>query len=121
MPRELPVSYEERDNYLFWDMTPWKGDFEILADIENRWKEVTSEAGFDGSVIVLNDELRLGPDFQDYISENWSALAQEANVDRIALVSDHVTAMAVKANIDLSGAEIQANSTVEEAVDWVRQ
>jgi trans-2-enoyl-CoA reductase len=116
---EIPVEAESRGDYVVWDMRDWTGDEEVLADIETAWLEEHSDSTVESSVVLLNDDIELGPDFQTHISERWSALTSDAGIEELVFVTDRVTALAVKANMDVDGVAVKAETSLSEAEDVV--
>ncbi|MEZ3117687.1 hypothetical protein RYH80_17355 [Halobaculum sp. MBLA0147] len=67
MVSNLPVETERRGEYVIWNMREWDGDDEVLGDLEERWVEIHTDSSIEGSVVVLNDDLRLDSGFQEHI------------------------------------------------------
>jgi hypothetical protein len=54
------------------------------------------------------------------MGEQWSENGEYVGVDRIAFVSEGITGMAVKSNMDIETAAVADFDDVDAAVEWAR-
>lgn len=111
---------ERQDGVVLANLSDWNGDPEAIEHLQDEWVETASQPGVVGSVTVLNDDLRLGSETQDYIADTWTELVETVGHDRAAYVVSGITGMAVKSNIE-SSAELEVFESVEAAKEWVRE
>lgn len=114
------IPHEETQNVTVWDLSDWSGDPAELAGAEDEWLEVATQPHIDTSILVFGEGTELGSETQEYIAEQWSELTEQADIERSAYVSSGLTSMAVTANVETSGVEIDSFTTVDEAMAWAR-
>jgi hypothetical protein len=124
-PSEIQhMQYEERGDVGIWTLENF-GEYFQSGEIEkgeSHYREVASADRMEGTVIVIEDAQDLGAEIReslDHINEEWSRLADEVGVDRVAYVAGGMMASAVKAKVD-ADAEQDSFDAIDEAVEWAR-
>jgi hypothetical protein len=102
-------------------MKGWQGFAdEDLEAASEHYRERGSNEDIDATIAVFGDETNLPKETQEYMGEEWSANGEYTGVDKVGFVSDGVTAMAVKSQMDISGAEVESFGDLDAALDWAR-
>lgn len=113
-------SHEIDGEAVVQDLTGWDGEVEEMDAVESEWFDHASRAEISGAVTEFGDEVNLGRETQEHLATEWSAKAEDADIDRIAFVSDGIKAHAVSANLDVSQ-EIQTFDSLSAAVAWANE
>ncbi|MXR50770.1 hypothetical protein GRX03_04005 [Halovenus sp. WSH3] len=113
-------SFETRGDVLVLDLTDWSGGTEAMDEAEADWLSKAGRAHITATVTEFSPETTLGRETQDHLARAWSENAREANVEKLAFVSEGIKARAVSANLDVPQ-EIKTFKSVEEAVEWARE
>lgn len=90
---------------------------------EKHYREEASQETMDATIVVIKNANELGAEIRDsldYINEEWSQLADDVNIDRLAYVADGMMSSAVKAKTD-ADVETDSFDSVDEAVSWCQQ
>jgi hypothetical protein len=120
-PSEYQWDFEKRGNAGVWFLNGWEGyQDEDLEAASEHYRERGRQSDIDGTVAVFGDSTTLSAETQAYMGDQWSENGEYVGVDRIAFVSDGITGMAVKSNMDISTAEIAAFDDVAAAVEWAQ-
>lgn len=119
------VEYERRGDVGIWrtdDVAALVESAEIAA-AEQHYREHASGDAMDATVVAIDEvgDLRGElDDTLDHVNEQWSALADEVGVDRVAYVADGILGWTVQAKVD-ADVETSSFETVDAALDWVRE
>jgi hypothetical protein len=120
-PDDYAWDFEQRGTVGVWYLDGWNGYAdEDLQSVTEHYRERGKRRDIDGTVAVFGDETRLGAETQAYMGEQWSENGEYVGVDRIAFVSEGITGMAVKSNMDIETAEVADFDDVDAAVEWAR-
>jgi len=120
-PAEYEWEFETRDGVGIWFMKGWQGFAdEDLEAASEHYRERGSRDDIDATIAVFGDQTNLAKETQEYMGEAWSANGEYTGVDKVGFVSDGVTAMAVKSQMDISGAEVESFGDLDAALDWAR-
>jgi len=120
-PEEYEWEFETRGSVGVWFMKGWQGFAdEDLEAASEHYRERGSREDVDATIAVFGDQTNLAKETQEYMGEEWSANGEYTGVDKVGFVSDGVTAMAVKSQMDISGAEVESFDELDEALDWAR-
>lgn len=120
-PDDYEWEFERHGTVGVWDMKGWQGFAdEDLEAASNHYRERGKADDIEATVAVFGDETSLGKDTQEYMGEAWSENGAYTGVDRIGFVSSGVTAMAVKSQMSIEGAEIESFREFEDALEWAR-
>jgi len=119
------LRYEERGNTGVWvinDFTEYFHSGELETG-EAHYREHASNDSMDSTVVVIENAENMGTEIRDsldHINEEWSSLADEVNISRLAYVADGMMSTAVKAEID---AEVETRSfdSIDDAVSWCQK
>lgn len=118
-PDDYAWHFEKRGNVGVWVLKGWNGYAdEDLESVTEHYRERGKQQDITGTVAVFGDEANLGAETQKYMGEQWSANGEYVGVDRIAFVSEGITGMAVKSNMDIETAEVADFDELEPAVEW---
>jgi len=112
--------YEVQDNVVIWDLSEWTGDRDEVSDIKAQWIRTANRPHITATVTKIGESLDLGSDTQEYIASIWTDLAEGADLEKSAVVSDRIKAMAVQSNLDAGAFETGHFETVDEAIEWAR-
>ena len=113
-------SFDERENVLIMDLTDWSGETEGMDQSEADWLSRASESKITAAVTEFSPDMNLGRETQDHLAKEWSENGHEADIEKLAFVSEGLKARAVSANLDVPQ-EIKTFGSVEEAVEWARE
>ncbi|QLH77941.1 hypothetical protein HZS55_11815 [Halosimplex rubrum] len=120
-PTDYEWEFEQVDSVGIWFMDGWRGFAdEDLEAASTHYRERGARADIDATIAVFGDETNLAGDTQEYMGREWSTNGEYTGVDRIGFVSGGTTAMAVTANVDVPGAEVDAFSDLETAIEWAQ-
>jgi hypothetical protein len=116
------VEYEERNGVGVWTVTDFAASLETgeLEEGEAHYRDVASKDRMDATVVVIENADQVGTgmgDTLDHINQQWSQLADEVNIDRLAYVADGLMASVVKSNID-ADVDTESFKSLDEALDW---
>lgn len=118
-PDEYEWDFETRGHIGIWHMAGWRGfPDEDLEAVTEHYRERGSSSDIDATLAVFGDSTNLPKETQEYMAEEWSANGEYTGVDKIGFVSEGVTAMAVKSQMDIDGAEVENFSELDAAVEW---
>jgi|APHM01.1.fsa_nt_gi hypothetical protein len=117
-PEEWPWDFEKRrDNVGVWTMTNWDGyDQDVLESVSEHYDQRTNRNDITGTVAVFSEDTSLPRDTQEYMADEWGSNAD--TVDRVALASEGLKAMAVSSNVEVEGATVEWFDDIDEAVAW---
>src|SRR6056297_2362824 len=96
------VEYEERDGVGIWSISDFAAHFssdEAVEGGETHYRELASRDDMTATIVALDNAAALGSDIReslDHISEEWSQLADEVGIDRLAYVADGIISNTVK-------------------------
>lgn len=119
------LRYEERSGTGVWIIDDFAEYFDSgeIETGEAHYRERASSDSMDSTVVVIENAQDLGTEIRDsldHINEEWSNLADEVNISRLAYVADGMMSSAVKSKID---AEVETGSfdSIDEAVSWCQE
>ncbi|QGN06109.1 hypothetical protein Hrd1104_01555 [Halorhabdus sp. CBA1104] len=119
------VEYERSGSVGVWRITDFAAYFDS-GEIEHGQDHYREEAGkdsMDGTVIVIENAESLGSAIQDsldHINEEWSKLADDVNIDRLAYVAEGMMSTTVKMKTE-TDVETESFDSAEEAVEWCQR
>ncbi|MFC7072695.1 hypothetical protein ACFQJ7_06685 [Halovenus rubra] len=117
------VTYEERGNVGVWNITSaasYLSDTEKREQGEIHFREQASRSEMNGTVVKFENAEKLGSEIRgslDHINEEWSRLAEEVDIERLAYVADGMMATTVKMNIE-ADVSTESFDSIEDAVSW---
>jgi hypothetical protein len=121
-PEEYAWTFEQRGSVGIWYMDGWDGfadeDLEAASD---HYRERGRRDDIDATIAVFGDKTTLAKETQEYMGEEWSANGEYTGVDKIGFVSDGITAMAVKSQMEIPGATIEDFDDLEAALKWANE
>ena len=121
-PDDYEWDFETRGNVGIWHMNGWQGFAdEDLDAASTHYRERGAKDDIESTLAVFGDETNLPKETQKYMGEEWSANGEYTGVDKVGFVSEGITAMAVKSQMEISGAEVESFSDLDAAVDWAQQ
>ncbi len=118
------LEYEKYGSVGVWTTADFAAHFE--SEIEQGQAHYRQEAGKDSmkaTVVVIENAESLGSsirDSLDHINEEWSKLADDVNIERLAYVADGMMATTVEMNTE-ADVETDSFESVDEAVEWCQQ
>ena len=120
-PKQYEWDFETVGSVGVWYLEGWQGYAdEDLDAVTRHYRERGSRSDITGTVAVFGEETQLPRETQEYMAEEWSANGEYVGVDRVAFVDDGITGMAVKSQMAIPTAEVEAFNDLEMAVDWAR-
>lgn len=120
-PARQEWDFEKRGRVGIWKLAGWEGwADEQLETASEHYRQRASEDDIDATIAVFGDKTNLPQETQEYMSSEWSANADYVGVDRVAFVSEGITGMAVKSQLEVE-AETEDFDTVDAALDWAQQ
>ncbi|MEA1932634.1 MAG: hypothetical protein U9O06_13955 [Euryarchaeota archaeon] len=121
-PDEYEWEFEVQGGVGIWYMKGWQGfadeDLEAASD---HYRERGTQSDITATLAVFGDETNLPKETQEYMGEEWSANGEYTGVDRIGFVSSGITAMAVKSQVDVPGAEVEKFKDLDAAIKWAQE
>lgn len=121
-PDDYEWDFETRGSVGVWYMSGWQGYAdEDLDAASEHYRERGSRDDITATVAAFGDGTTLGTETQEYMGEVWSENGAYTGADRIAFVSEGTTAMAVKSNVAVDGAEVESFRDLDAAVEWARE
>lgn len=121
-PEEYAWTFEQRGSVGIWYMDGWEGfadeDLEAASD---HYRERGKRDDIDATIAVFGDKTTLAKETQEYMGEEWSANGEYTGVDKIGFVSDGITAMAVKSQMEIPGATIEDFDDLDAALEWANE
>jgi hypothetical protein len=121
-PDEYEWEFERRGSVGVWFMEGWQGFADDdLAAASEHYRERGARSDIDATLAVFGGEANLGRETQEYMGDVWSENGEYTGVDRIGFVADGTTAMAVKSQVDVPGAEIESFSDLDAALAWASE
>ena len=124
-PAELEhIEYERRGDVGIWRTTDFAALFDSgeVATAEQHYREEASDDAMAATIVVIEGADELGADLRDtldHINDQWSQLADEVDVDRVAYVAEGLMSWTVQSKIE-SEAEAGSFDSVDEALEWAR-
>ena len=120
-PAEYEWEFEIQDNVGIWYMKGWQGFAdEDLEAASIHYRERGKQRDITATLAVFGDQTNLPKEIQEYMGEAWSANGEYTGVDKIGFVSDGITAMAVKSQVEVPGADVDNFSDLEAAIEWAQ-
>lgn len=120
-PDDHEWEFEKRGNVGIWFMQGWQGFAD--ADLEaasNHYRERGSRDDIEATLAVFGETTTLPKETQEYMGEEWSANGEYTGAEKIGFVSDGITAMAVKSQMEIPTAEVEDFDEVEAAIEWAQ-
>lgn len=114
---DFSYSHRERGNVLVQDLTDWSGETEGMNEVEREWLSRAEQSQITATITEFGADIQLGQETQNHLAKEWSENATDANIEKIAFVSEGIEARAVSANLDVSQ-EVKTFKTTDEAVEW---
>lgn len=120
------IEYEEEGTVGVWtivDFTAYFQSEEAMENGEAHYREQASEEQMTATVVAIENAEALGSEIRDsldHINEEWSQLADDVGIDRLAYVADGMMSNTVKMKID-AAVETESFDSVDEAVEWCQQ
>lgn len=120
--RQDEWSYKRYGNVGVWNTEGWQGDVdETFEAVSDHYRETTREHTITATLVVFGGETALSKETQERMGEEWSRTGRHAGIEKIGFVSEGLAALAVKAILDVPGAEIETFDTLEAGLDWARK
>jgi hypothetical protein len=111
---------EWRDNIMIWEFLPGMELSAFKEEAYPVYEELVTEHNFDGMVT----DVRIDDPFNKEVFGVWekSALrADQAGLDRWAVVADGITAISLRGKIDTGSLETLTTEDRSEAIEWVKE
>lgn len=121
-PDDYEWDFEIQGSVGIWYMNGWQGFAdEDLEAASNHYRERGKQSDITATLAVFGDETNLPKETQEYMGEEWSANGEYTGVDKIGFVSEGITAMAVKSQVDVPGAEVDNFNHLDAAIEWAQR
>lgn len=120
-PDQYKWDFEKRGSVGIWYMKGWKGfaDDDLEA-ATNHYRERGSESDIKSTLAVFGDETNLAKETQEYMGKEWSKNGEYTGVDKVGFVSEGIVAMAVESKMNISDAEVDKFSDIDNAIEWAK-
>jgi hypothetical protein len=87
----------------------------------NQFEELAGDPGVNATVTVMDSDASLDKETQQYLEQN-SPVYDRLGINRVALVSDGIQAMAVSSLVETpSGVEIETFDEKQSAMEWCKK
>ncbi len=121
-PNDYEWDFEKIDDVGVWYLEGWDGwNDEQLESITEHYRQRGSKQDIKATIAVFGDKTNLPKETQEYMGEEWSKNGEYVNVNKIAFVSEGITAMAVNSKMDIDGTRTKRFKKLEEAVKWCKE
>mgnify|MGYP006275021385 FL=1 len=118
-PDDYEWEFETVGSVGIWYMNGWQGFAdEDLAAASDHYRERGAKADIESTLAVFGDETNLPKETQEYMGEEWSANGEYTGVDKVGFVSEGITAMAVKSQMEIPDADVESFSDLDAAIEW---
>ena len=118
-PDDYEWEFETVGSVGIWYMNGWQGFAdEDLAAASDHYRERGAKADIESTLAVFGDETNLPKETQKYMGEEWSANGEYTGVDKVGFVSEGITAMAVKSQMEIPDADVESFSDLDAAIEW---
>ncbi|MFB6176638.1 MAG: hypothetical protein ABEI99_05760 [Halobaculum sp.] len=120
------IEYEERGTVGVWTIVDFAAYFqseEAAERGEAHYREQASDDRMTATVVAMENAEALGSEIRDsldHINEEWSQLADDVGINRLAYVADGMMSNTVKMKIE-ADVETESFDSVDEAVEWCQQ
>jgi hypothetical protein len=112
--------FEKRGSVGIWDLRGWEGwKDEQLEAVSDHYRERASREDITATLAIFGDKTNLPAETQEYMSEEWTANVEYADVEKVGFVAEGITGMAVKSRMDVS-VEVDDFDTLAEGIEWAR-
>lgn len=117
------AEYENRGGVGVWTITDFAAHFQSEEDVERaeaHYREEASKDSMAATVVVIENASALGSEMREtlnHINDEWSQLADDVGIDRLAYVADGMMSNTVKMKIE-ADVETEAFDSIDEAVEW---
>jgi hypothetical protein len=117
------LEYEKRDGVGIWKVESLAEALEsgALEAGEDHFREHAGHPEMSGTVVEMGDAETGGSDILDHVAEEWTALAEETNIERTAYVADGLARMAVAQKNEADNHTSKGFTNLEEAVEWASE
>lgn len=115
---EVDFSHEERDGVLIQDITDWEGNPENTDEFEAEWVSRAESPRIEGAVTQFGSDILIDEETKEHLAEVWGKAADDAGINRLALVAPGIKSRAINANVDATGADVRSFSDADKAFDW---
>ncbi|MFB6194040.1 MAG: hypothetical protein ABEI75_03150 [Halobaculum sp.] len=89
---------------------------EELETAETHFRDHAS--GMAGCVVQVESDDKLGGDVLEHVNEQWTALAEETGIDRVAYVADGLARLALSNKNEANGASTRGFEDRDDALSW---
>lgn len=121
-PDDYEWDFEQDGSVGVWYMKGWQGFAdEDLDAASEHYRERGKENDINATIAVFGEGTKLGKETQEYMGEVWSENGEYTGVDKIGFVSEGVTAMAVKSQMNVPNAEVERFKSVDDAIEWAKE
>lgn len=120
------IEYEERGAVGVWTIIDFAAYFQsgdTAERGETHYREQASKDRMTATVVAIENAEALGSEIRDsldHINEEWSQLADDVGIDRLAYVADGMMSNTVKMKVR-ADVETESFDSVDEAVEWCQQ
>lgn len=121
-PNDYEWDFEKIDDVGVWYLEGWDGwTDEQLESITEHYRQRGSKTDINSTIAVFGDKTNLPKETQEYMNEEWSKNGEYVNVNKIAFVSEGVTAMAVNSKMNIDGTKTKRFKEIEKAIKWCKK
>lgn len=119
------VEYETSGGVGVWSISDFAAYFESdeVGQGEEHYRQEAGADSMDGTVVIIENAESLGSDMRDsldHIGKEWSQLADDVDIDRLAYVADGIMSTTVKMKIE-ADVDVESFDSADEAIEWCQQ
>ncbi len=117
------VEHTKEDEVGIWTITDLATYFQSEEDVEQseaHFRQEASKDNINSVVIAMENADELGTEMRetlDYVNKEWTQLAEDVEIDRLAYVADGLMANTVKMKVE-ADIQIESFDSIDEAVEW---
>lgn len=125
MAADLPtgLDYEERGGIGIWKIDSLAETLEsgALEEGEEHFREHAGQPDMNACIIQIGDAETGGSDTLGHVAEEWTALANETDIDRTAYVTEGLARMAIAQKNDAANHTAKGFTDLEEGLAWAKE
>lgn len=114
------IRYERNDRVGVWTVQDLNEVLESgeIEQGERHFRDHAGDPSMSGCVVCIEETDGVGSEALSHVNDQWTTLAEETDVDRVAYVADGITRLAIANKNEASTAEVRAFDDRTAAVDW---
>jgi|APHM01.1.fsa_nt_gi hypothetical protein len=117
------IDYETVNGVGIWTVDDLNAALEsgTLEDGEQHFRDHASGPSMSGCVVCIEKTDGVTGETLGHVNDQWTTLAEETGIDRVAYVADGLTRLAVANKNEASTADIRSFEERDDAVAWAAE